>query len=128
MSYTLTPCPFCGGEAHFERMGTPRQSCIVECGSCGARHESSDEGERSGTQWNDRAARPPGTWLERLHAERDELLARLDSLQAFIASDAPAWVALADVPKALLVAQMGTMASYLAILDARLKAAKETQS
>jgi Lar family restriction alleviation protein len=54
----LLPCPFCGGAASFERMGTPRQSCIVTCDSCGARHESSDEGHRSGTQWNERAASP----------------------------------------------------------------------
>lgn len=52
----LLPCPFCGGEAEFERMGTSRQSCIVVCGSCGARLESSDEYQRSGSRWNDRAA------------------------------------------------------------------------
>jgi hypothetical protein len=32
-----------------------RRSCIVACGQCGARHESSDEYERSGTSWNERA-------------------------------------------------------------------------
>ena len=37
-------------------MGTPRQSCIVICGNCGCRHESSDEDEHSGTSWNTRAA------------------------------------------------------------------------
>ena len=53
----LLPCPFCGHDSpYFERMGTPRQSCIVECGNCGARHESSDEDERSGWSWNQRAA------------------------------------------------------------------------
>lgn len=51
----LKPCPFCGGEAHFERIGTPRQSCIVECDSCGARLESSEEGVRCGRMWNTRA-------------------------------------------------------------------------
>ena len=50
----LKPCPFCGGKAYFERMGTRRQSCIVECGSCGVRHESGDEGGMSGQSWNDR--------------------------------------------------------------------------
>ena len=50
----LKPCPFCGGSAHFERMGTPRQSCIVECDSCGARLESSEEGAHCGLSWNDR--------------------------------------------------------------------------
>lgn len=53
----LRPCPFCGHPTpSFERMGTPRQSCIVVCGNCGCRHESSDEGERSGDSWNDRAS------------------------------------------------------------------------
>ncbi len=55
----LDPCPFCGGEAEFERVGTPRQSCIVTCRNCGARHESSDENERSGASWNSRVAAAP---------------------------------------------------------------------
>ena len=53
----LKPCPFCGHDSpYFERMGTPRWSCIVICTDCGARHESSDEDERSGWSWNQRAA------------------------------------------------------------------------
>ena len=53
----LLPCPFCGNETpEFERVGSPRQSCIVICGHCGARHESSDEGSRNGSSWNQRAA------------------------------------------------------------------------
>ncbi len=53
----LAPCPFCGNtNPKFERMGTARQSCIVVCGNCGCRHESSDEGARNGSSWNDRAA------------------------------------------------------------------------
>lgn len=53
----LKPCPFCGHDTpEFERMGTPRQSCIVICGNCGARHESSDEGDRCGQSWNERAS------------------------------------------------------------------------
>lgn len=53
----LLPCPFCGHDSpEFERMGTRRQSCIVICGHCGARHESSDEDAESGTSWNRRAA------------------------------------------------------------------------
>lgn len=50
----LLPCPFCGGEAEFERMGTPRQSCIVACTDCGGRLETSEEGAACGSQWNDR--------------------------------------------------------------------------
>ena len=56
MSVELLPCPFCGGEAQIEQRGTPRQSCVVECGSCGLRHDSGDEGERCGASWNRRAA------------------------------------------------------------------------
>ena len=50
----LLPCPFCGGEAEFERMGTPRQSCIVACTDCGGRLETSEAGAACGSQWNDR--------------------------------------------------------------------------
>lgn len=52
----LLPCPFCGGEAEFERTGTNLRSCIVACENCGGRHESSDVDERSGTSWNRRAS------------------------------------------------------------------------
>jgi Lar family restriction alleviation protein len=56
MSEKLLPCPFCGHDTpEFERMGDRRQSCIVICGWCGARHESSDEGDRCGSSWNQRA-------------------------------------------------------------------------
>ncbi|WP_439606823.1 Lar family restriction alleviation protein [Hydrogenophaga sp.] len=57
----LAPCPFCGSTgAQFERIGTPRQSCIVACNNCGARHESSDEGLACGSSWNDRAQQAGG--------------------------------------------------------------------
>ena len=53
----LLPCPFCGHEKPtFVRRGDSRQSCIIECGWCGCRHESSDEGEDNGSTWNTRAA------------------------------------------------------------------------
>ena len=57
MSEPLEPCPFCGGEAEFERLGTPRVSCQVSCTMCGAHHESSDEGRNSGSSWNRRSVR-----------------------------------------------------------------------
>lgn len=52
----LRECPFCGGEPSMARPGTARQSCIVVCIECGARHESGDVGERSGSSWNRRAS------------------------------------------------------------------------
>lgn len=56
----LKPCPFCGNtEPWLERIGTPRWSCIVACGECGSRHESSDEGADSGASWNRRAQPEP---------------------------------------------------------------------
>jgi len=58
MQNKLKPCPFCDGEAEFERLGNHRQSCIVACTMCGARHESSDEGEHCGSSWNHRADIP----------------------------------------------------------------------
>ena len=51
----LKPCPFCGGEAEFERTGTNRRSCIVTCTDCGATHEGPDEYDNSGSAWNTRA-------------------------------------------------------------------------
>lgn len=50
----LEPCPFCGGTAAFERLGTNRQSCIVNCENCGARMEANETGEYCGNQWNRR--------------------------------------------------------------------------
>jgi ribosomal protein L37AE/L43A len=56
MSQELKPCPFCGDSGPvIAQPGTARYSCIVECSNCGCRHESGDEGNRSGTSWNERA-------------------------------------------------------------------------
>jgi hypothetical protein len=52
----LKPCPFCGGEAEFERLGTPRQSCIVQCTNCACTY-SSNETFDCGTLWNEAALR-----------------------------------------------------------------------
>jgi Lar family restriction alleviation protein len=48
----LLPCPFCGGAAQIDRIGTPRQSCIVDCEECGCRLESNEIG--AGLYWNRR--------------------------------------------------------------------------
>jgi Lar family restriction alleviation protein len=50
---TLLPCPFCGGEAKIERVGTARQSCIIACQECGCRLETG-EVWTMGEQWNTR--------------------------------------------------------------------------
>ncbi|MBF0212272.1 MAG: Lar family restriction alleviation protein [Magnetococcales bacterium] len=48
----LRPCPFCGGKAEFEQLGTRFQSCTVACTECGGRHESGDSVDRNGSSWN----------------------------------------------------------------------------
>ena len=53
----LMPCPFCGGYAEFERMGGPRNSCVVACTDCGCRLETNESWPNSGKQWNIRV--PP---------------------------------------------------------------------
>lgn len=55
----LEPCPFCGGEAGFERYGDRRQSSIVTCTNCGARVEANEEGDFNGTAWNRRKLPAP---------------------------------------------------------------------
>lgn len=50
MEIELLPCPFCGGKAEVERLGTNRQSCIVHCTECGCTLESNETG--AGWQWN----------------------------------------------------------------------------
>lgn len=54
----LLSCPFCGGEAEFERLGTPRQSTIVACTQCSCRHESGEEWDH-GRAWNRRSTLKP---------------------------------------------------------------------
>ena len=59
---TLEVCPFCGGDAQFERVGTPRQSTIVACSECACRLESPDEFNYS-TSWNRRTPSPAAAEL-----------------------------------------------------------------
>lgn len=49
----LLPCPFCGGEARFERKGSARHSTIVGYANCGARLETGEVWNR-GNAWNTR--------------------------------------------------------------------------
>lgn len=48
----LKPCPFCGGEAEFKRVGSARQSEIVGCTDCHCELESGDRDHYSGSSWN----------------------------------------------------------------------------
>ena len=80
----LFPCPFCGGAAEFERLGTPRQSCIVECTDCGVRQESSDSGDRNGSSWNTRpeskALKVEREWVVALTADSKNQIRQLDEI------------------------------------------------
>ena len=53
----LKPCPFCGGNASFERVGTARVSCIISCDDCGCTLETG-EVWNCGQTWNRRHATP----------------------------------------------------------------------
>lgn len=53
MSEKVKPCPFCGGEAEFERKGDRKQSTIVSCTCCGATQECGEE-RGHGKTWNTR--------------------------------------------------------------------------
>lgn len=57
MTDKLLPCPFCCGDAEFERMGDRSQSTIVACISCGARLENGEEWDH-GRGWNTRQFSP----------------------------------------------------------------------
>ena len=48
----LLPCPFCGGSAEVERLGTYRASMIIMCSVCGANVRASIR--LSDSIWNDR--------------------------------------------------------------------------
>jgi hypothetical protein len=51
----LKPCPFCGGEAYFDRKGTRKVSCIVKCSDCDCTLETGETWE-SGKSWNTRTS------------------------------------------------------------------------
>ena len=53
MSEKLKPCPFCGGKADVERMGTHRASMIISCTNCGCSLESGETSLEK-CNWNDR--------------------------------------------------------------------------
>lgn len=55
----LLPCPFCGGKAVYDRVGTHKVSCIILCIDCGCRLETGEEWN-SGRRWNTRRPDAPG--------------------------------------------------------------------
>ena len=77
---TLKPCPFCGDtEPAVERVGDPRQSSIVACGTCGATVEGNESTDGTGAKWNDRVIDPAEAvlhglldWLESEHVRACE--------------------------------------------------------
>jgi Lar family restriction alleviation protein len=76
----LKPCPFCGGEAHFERIGDRRQSTIISCEDCGACLENG-ETFNHGTSWNTRA---DATRISALEAENARLREALNSIHNWL--------------------------------------------
>lgn len=48
----LKPCPFCGGKAQVDRMGTNRASMIISCEDCGCTLESGETCINKNTYWN----------------------------------------------------------------------------
>lgn len=75
----LAPCPFCDGEAEFERLGTSRQSSIIACSNCGCRLEANETEENNGSQWNRRSLSS-----ERLKTHLDRLVANDARAHKFI--------------------------------------------
>lgn len=51
----LDPCPFCGGGAEIERLGSGRQSMIYVCTQCGARLETGETFISEHCSWNARS-------------------------------------------------------------------------
>jgi Lar family restriction alleviation protein len=94
----LKPCPFCGGEAEFHRIGDRRFSTTIGCTNCGAMIETG-ETFNHGRAWNTRVAEAE---IERLRAALTGLLRAWDAVCETIP-------ALSDQPEAV---------SFFSYLDA----------
>jgi len=100
----LLPCPFCGGEAAFERKGDRRRSEIVSCLDCGCLLETNRTFDH-GRDWNTRA--------DLVQSQIDAAVAAaFDNL----ASKFPTWRAVAKAIRA------ETNTDALAARDARVRA------
>lgn len=62
----LAPCPFCGGKAKYERLGTGRVSCIIQCEDCGCTLETG-EVWNCGLAWNTRWSAERATHEQKQH-------------------------------------------------------------
>lgn len=54
MSVELKPCPFCGGTACIDRMGTARVSMKISCEYCGCSIETGETWIDEHSSWNTR--------------------------------------------------------------------------
>jgi len=50
----LLPCPFCGGKAYYERIGTQRYSTVIQCEDCSCQLETGEVEWNAGSRWNTR--------------------------------------------------------------------------
>jgi Lar family restriction alleviation protein len=50
----LKPCPFCGGKANIDRMGTGRVSMQISCEDCGCSLETGETWIDENSSWNQR--------------------------------------------------------------------------
>jgi hypothetical protein len=60
----LLSCPFCGGEAEIERIGSARASSLVSCTNCGGKLESNESDWNTGSGWNERDCKVPTEVVE----------------------------------------------------------------
>lgn len=116
---TLKPCPFCGGNAEVERLGTSRQSMIVACENCGARMESGDVAGMTAPErwaWNRRALDT--------HSSENERLRRINATLMGDDEDAPRYT----TKRLRLEIQRATeaQASRVSELEALLHEARDT--
>ena len=76
MSNELKPCPFCGGSAVIDSMGTGRASMKISCEDCGASVESGDTWIDENSAWNTRAE------IDSEQEQRDKLERHNESVRA----------------------------------------------
>ena len=87
----LKPCPFCGGSASIDRMGTSRVSMQIMCDDCGAFVETGETWIDEKSHWNQRAETENEKRLTEIatkHATRaDELYEALERVCSYLSED-----------------------------------------